>query len=636
MPTVIEYLLDDQLHVGALVEPEPRVSRLVVSDERGRTSRVPVDKVLFRHEVESVDELLRCLAVAQAEVDVALLWATVQGDEAPARDAAALARLYFDEASDLHRSAVYRALVADRLHFRRRGRTFEPRSPAELARLREQRRAVQRVADEVERLRSALRKRAVDDALERRLHRYLRGAADRELQRALEALSGNPAQLAFELLLDTGRLPATADLEVLQADLRAEHPGAAVAHAEALGAVPVEGPHQRAAFSIDDPDTREVDDALSVVREAELLRVDVDIADVAALVGVGDPVDREAQRRASTVYLPTGTIYMLPEAMGCGRGSLQAGERRSALRTSVWLDEEGAVRRYEFGRVAVEVQRRLDYETADALLSSADDAIPAGDHPVVEELRLLAKLAGQLAVRRVARGALSWRRPEWKIRVAPDGQTVSVRRIDPESPSRAIVAELMILANGLAARHAATLGVPIIYRVQPAPVDHPPKARPGEARVRVPPAALSLRPAPHWGLGLEAYTQVSSPLRRYADLVVQRQLSAALAGEPLAYTADALLAVLATAEATERELKRLESAVTARWALEYVARLEQRAGLDGAVVGDAPGGSRVVLGCCGAQGILVDERTRVVGEPVVVDVEVVRPRQGVLRLRESR
>lgn len=635
MPTVIEYLADDQLQVGVLAEPDPRNNRLVVSDARGRTSRVRLDKVLFRHEATSVDELTRRLAAVQADVDVALLWGTLQGAQPAPRDAAELAQLYFDEAGDLHSSAIYHALCADRLHFRRRGRCFEPRSRAELAQLQEQQQAERHMADAVELLTGALRERAVDDALGRRLERYLRGgAADRQLQRALEVLSGRPAQLAFELLLGAGRLPATADLEVLQADLRAEHPTAAVIHAHSLAA-PVAGPAQRAAFSIDDPETREVDDALSAARDGALLRVDVDIADVAGLVGAGDPVDREAQRRATTVYLPTGTIYMLPEVIGCTLGSLRAGEARPVLRTSVWIDAEGSVRRCEIGRAVVKVARRLDYDTADALLGCSDVEVAPADRSVVEELRLLATLAERLAARRRARGALFLRRAEWKIHVSPDGETISVRSIPPGSPSRAIVAEMMILANGLAAQHAAAHGVPIIYRVQPPPLDGRP-ADEAWPRRAVPPAALSLRPAPHWGLGLEAYAQVSSPLRRYADLVVQRQLRAALAGEPPVHSADALLAALATAEATEREIKRLESAVTARWALEYVARLVQRTGVAGTVVGEAAGGSRVELSCCGAQGILVEDRPRAIGEPVVVDVGVVRPRQGVLRLRPAK
>jgi exoribonuclease-2 len=324
---------------------------------------------------------------------------------------------------------------------------------------------------------------------------------------------------------------------------------------------------------------------------------------------------------------------MLPERIGCDLGSLTAGEARPGVRYSAWIDDDGALRRHEITRTTIRVERRLDYDAADQLL--------AGGGEEAGSLLTLDQVARRLAARRKERGAIFIRRPEWKIRVTEEGRHIEVKPIPSASPSRLLVAEMMILANGIAAREAAARSIPLIYRAQAPPADPLPAgarddpALPYKLRGQIQPAALSLAPAPHWGLGLEAYTQITSPLRRYADLVLERQLCAALADEPRPYTGEELLKVMATAEAAEQEHRRIEAAVTARWALEHVARLPEQRGLRGIVVGEVGGGYKVELQCCGAQGLLVTKGRYDLGQEVAVDVKSVQPRRGSLRLVAS-
>jgi exoribonuclease-2 len=147
------------------------------------------------------------------------------------------------------------------------------------------------------------------------------------------------------------------------------------------------------------------------------------------------------------------------------------------------------------------------------------------------------------------------------------------------------------------------------------------------------PVSLSTERGPHAGLGLALYAQLSSPLRRYADLVLQRQLRAALAGEPAPYSTAGLLSIIAVVEESERAIRRAEAAEGVRWALELVARLERGTPLAGVVLGSAPGGVRVQLELCGAIGLLDDGRRHEPGERVEVEVTSVEPRRGRLRLR---
>lgn len=633
MPTLVSLLDGEQLLVRLLKAQEKK--KLCLEDYRGRQSSIAPDKVVFHHQAASIPELEERLNSLAADIDVPLLWETARAESTEPWDMRDLARLYFESDSDDHVAAVFRALVAERLHFRRKGRLFEPRSNDELDLLREQRAAVERAENEQARLQDRLQRGEVSTDLSRRLLAFLRGGDDKLLARALDTIFNDPAREAFELLERLGVLPATASLEVLQANVQADHPPAVLAHAAALQLVPNRPEVRAAGFSIDDEETREVDDVLSIHQEGPLLRVDIDIADPAALVLPGDPVDREALRRATTIYLPTGIFYLLPERIGCQLCTLQAGEPRPALRTSVWLDEDGQVAGHELSRITIRVGERLDYAQADQLLGS-------GQGPTATRLRLLQGVAEKLAARRRKAGALFLQRREWKVRVTEGGGVITIKRIEPDSPSRRLVAEMMILTGRLAAEEASSKGLPIIYRVQPAPIEPLPDLLPGhpaafeQLRRFIQPATLSLSPAPHWGLGLDAYTQVTSPLRRYADLVVQRQLISAMEGHGSLYAQEDLLRVLAAAESTEKEAKRIEAAVSERWRLEYMDRLPVKDGLEALVLGEHPGGGyRVELDCCGALGVLLDDRRHEPGTSLLVNVKTVRPRRGVLRLLPS-
>jgi exoribonuclease-2 len=436
MERLVEYIADEQLLLGRITDQDKK--KLTITDPRGRASRVAPDKVLFRHSGASYEEVACRLEALQEEVDVQLLWETLLADEdLSAREAPELARIYFDDSSDAHSSAIFRALSADRLHFRRRGRTFEPRSAEELQRLQEQRQSEQ----------NALSKKPLDEEHCQRIERHLRHGGDRPLAGILAQLSRTPERHAFDLLLQSGHLPPTADLEVIQANLRQRHPQSVLEHAASLTPVPGEDPLQLSAFTIDDAETREVDDALSICRDGDLLRVDIDIADVASLVAANDPVDQEALRRAVTIYLPTGTTFMLPEHLGCNLLSLQDGQPRPAMRTSVWLNSEGQIIRYQLQSTRIQVSQRLDYDTADQLLQG-------GEGQTTEALRLLDDIASKLAARRRADGAFSFHQREWKLHVSADGETITVKPLPHASPSRRMVAEMMILANRLAADYA--------------------------------------------------------------------------------------------------------------------------------------------------------------------------------------
>lgn len=636
MAVIVEYLSEEELATGQVAEEDAK--RLQVRDVHGRVQRVAPDKVLFRHHAPSIAALLTQLEALQASVDVGLLWAALEDDDASPREASQLARLFFERDDALHSSAVYRAVLTDRVFFRRRGRQLTRRSPTEIEQLRQMRAAEQRSAAELATTQAALSARPLDAALAQRLERWLRGQPDRALDPGLATLGGDPAEQVFELLLRDGRLPPTADLEVIRADLREAHPPAVLAHAEALELTAPDAP-LTAELAIDDPDTREVDDAVSISADAGLWRLDIDIADATAYVRPGDPIDQEAARRATTVYLPTGRYYMLPERISCERASLLVGAARPVLRTSVWLDEDANVVRSSWQRAWVTLRQRLSYEQADALLADTSATDGAATDALAGKLRRLEALTQARREQRRKRGALVLQRHEWKIVVQRETAAIEVRPIEPASPARRMVAELMILTNELAAQLSRERQLPTIYRGQAAPTTPLPTLDPTDPlalvllRGLITPAFLSLRPETHWALGLPAYTQVTSPLRRYGDLVLQQQIVAHLAGDPLPYDETALLTVLGTLERSEQAMRRLENSVTQRWALEYVARQDRALPRRGWIVGEVGGGYKVRLAECGAEGLLnARPGSYRLGQELLLRVERLIPRRGTMRL----
>jgi exoribonuclease-2 len=460
-----------------------------------------------------------------------------------------------------------------------------------------------------------------------------------------------PKEAAFDLLVKTGRLDPEADPLLVIAGIEERFPAKALERAEALTLFT--GDEERIdftslpAFSIDDEETREIDDALTVEFEGDVVRVGIHIADVSYFVDKGDPLDDQASRRSVTLYLPTRRVMMFPERLACDLASLNHGEPRPTMSFEVTFDEEANILNWRICRGQIKVAHRLNYEQADELIQS----------PAIDELTLALKklhaLTSRLLSQRLEQGAIIIRRPEVKIRVRDDRVTVKV--IDPSAPGRVLISEMMILANRLAAQYAARHAVPIIFRAQdpPASADHPLSGIWGGAQIdnlrysevydpvesakvlrRLKRSRLSLSPQAHTGLGLDAYTQLTSPIRRFADLVIQRQMAAHLAGQPLRYEREELLEVLINAEAAEQEMKGIERKAVQFWALEYLARYRRDEQFEAIVIDKVGGGYVVELSDIFIRGYLATSTSHEPGDRCCLTIDRIDPKRSVLRMKE--
>lgn len=585
--SIIEYLDQGRLKAALVTREQER--HLAVIDSAGHERLVPRDLVLMRHpdrhaEREHVTEVLTSLerdrAELAAELDLHLLWEVVQ-EQSRSFSAPELSDLFFGRHSSAAASVMLEALLNDRTYFVRRHMDFVPRSRDQVERLRIQNDRIRARSEDYRRIQKYLREivngaempppeeaAGLVDELARYLKNPFTRSRDMTQMLAQAAPEVDPAETAFEILERLNARPPVPRFAFI-AGLKSEFSDAAMK--EALAAIP--GPRAVSdggyAVTIDDPDTIEVDDALSCEALPDGgVRVRVHIAMVADFVVKGGAMDLEAAERATTVYLPETTIRMLPDPVSCRAASLIAGEDRPVLTTDVRLSADGELLDASIYPARIPIRQRLDYEQVDRILESSTHSDEVADTVV----RLHAA-ASQLRQRRRTAGAVLVQRREAKVRVHDDGEiTVSV--LDNASPARTLVAECMVLSNFVAARHAAANRIPLIYRVQP----NIGGGDLGSLRPR-----LSLHPEYHAGIGLDFYAQLSSPIRRYADLVLQRQLLGALEhGDrhtPI-YNDDELLTVLAGAENAEASGRELERRAKRYWILRYL----ERHALDGPIV----------------------------------------------------
>ena len=282
-------------------------------------------------------------------------------------------------------------------------------------------------------------------------------------------------------------------------------------------------------YTLDDNGTREIDDGISLMRDPQGDWIWIHIADPARLIEAGSPLDLEARRRATSLYLADGVRPMLPFSLAADVLSLRAGETCAALSAGVRLDAEGAVQESRICRSWVRPRYGLTYDDGDELIELA----PPGD----EDLADLSLLLQRRRQWRERQGAIGFDRPEGRFRRQEDAPALQV--IEPTA-ARRMVSEAMLLMGAVVADFGVRHDLALPFRSQP-PADLPSptelQAIPeGPARDAAIKRCLSrgvqgTSPMAHFSLGLASYVQATSPIRRYADLLSHRQLIASLDGQ---------------------------------------------------------------------------------------------------------
>ena len=289
-------------------------------------------------------------------------------------------------------------------------------------------------------------------------------------------------------------------------------------------------PAEDSAFiSIDSATTRDIDDAFRIASaEDGGWNVEVALACPAWFWDFDSPLGKAVFHRATSIYLPEGNCHMMPETLGEGAFSLFEGQLRPALVVGAHVAPDGTLGEGSFRFASIKVAKNLNYPDCEAALDGEENAAS----PFAESLRLAADMSDRRLAYRVEHGAVIIERPEIDFELEGEGADTTVKLKPYPSAPRAqlLVAELMVVANAALAEWAVKNDVPLLFRTQDVAVPKEYagvwKSAPDIARVvRILVAAsLDVSARPHAGMGLAAYSPVTSPLRRFTDLVNEAQL----------------------------------------------------------------------------------------------------------------
>ncbi len=587
---IVEYIDRQRIICALVLEPKSQRLHLLTEHDRElnlaaqRLSHTSGDRIDPGMGRSAVVQHLRDIAARRQslseQVDVKSLWDIVHS-EADAIDLPTMTSLVFPNDPDAdHESAVIRALFRNRLYFKFNVDSFVPYTEKQ----------VQQMAAKAEKEAEAKRLTETGAQWLKNLHQcsgtpapppenvarvlmdyYLFGKESAFAAVAKTILRDAGVQHEediFRLLVKAGIWQKDEHIDLLRHQVPRAFSPAATARVAQCNGIPVraEGPRRDLTglplITIDGRATLDFDDALSIEPLADGHRVGIHISDVAHFVKKDDPLDQEARNRGSSLYFPDHRIPMLPPDLSENLCSLMAGQVRPAISIMVDTSRDGTILGYDIFPSIVRVVRQLTYSEAD-LLAASDPA-----------LRALHAVARRLRQWRLEQGAVHISLPEVSVQMDAAGRPV-IARVEREAPARMLVAEMMILANWTMARFLSEHRTAAVFRSQPAPRTRLFQGDEGTLfqnwmqRRHLSRFVLDTTADRHAGLGLDAYVTATSPIRKYYDLITQRQIRA-ISGLEVPYSREEMDALLRKLEHPMRYVPRLQYMRHRYWLLRHL------------------------------------------------------------------
>ena len=577
-------------------------TRVKIAIGRNKEARLPLARVMLTTGMkaadhEAVENLTREAETVASELDLTELWDIVCDD----RDALSLedmAELYWsNDPTSAQRVGLLFHLDRNDLRFTTKGSEYTPRTREEVAELEARRERTARHAEEAVALAECLSSgKLPEEITSHQAHLldqirglavfgddYTRAASAKKYLESITDVSRDPQRTAFLTLANAGHISRDEFLALEQAAIPIEFSDDVLAEARSLDvSSQFDDSHRRDLTSldvitVDDEDTTDRDDGLSIEYvEADIdgvmtdaYRVGIHIADASSIVQPESALDKDADRRMATMYLPERKIWMLPPQVAADLGSLSPGERRLAVSLLATISKDAEVVSWEVTPSIIQSRAALSYDTVDARI--ADQNAPM--HRELSSLRVLAK---KIKAKRESTGTPNLDRDELSVKVSESGE-ITVNVLQRSNPARTMIAEFMIFYNAMLAEFCKKNELPAPYRSQKAPDLSDIVAQTPEGLLRwyltvrkMGPATISTEPGAHAGLGVPAYIQASSPLRRYPDLVIQRQVSHFLKTGEKFYSDEEISSVAQRADMQIREISRMEFDREKYWFLKHL------------------------------------------------------------------
>ncbi len=508
----ILYEEDGSFKVGSIMTDN--TTSLQIESLSGKRSKIKAANVMLQFTQPEMCEFIPQAEALASEIEVEFLWECCPTDEFGFEE---IATEYFGhKPSSLEAAATLIRLHSAPIYFHKKGKGRYRAAPPEVLKAALAGAEKKRLALEAQaHMTAQLIRFELPEAFGAQINTLLYKPDRNTLEvKALESACAATHLSASHLLHRCGALPSTQDYH-LQKFLFENFPkgtGFPEVGLSAWEELPLGASN---AFSIDDATTTEIDDAFSVEKlDNGNWRIGVHIAAPALGMPRDSDADKIAASRLSTVYMPGAKITMLPEHI-VEAFTLTADRVCPALSMYIEVENETlAILNYESRIERVHIAANLRHDTLEPLFNEQSLAEEKLNYPYAEELTLLWHLSQKMEA---ARGKADNNiQLDYNFHIDNDHVTITHRRRG--SPIDKVVSELMILVNCEWGKHLAEHGFPGIYRTQQG----------GKVR-------MSTVAAPHQGLGVAQYMWSSSPLRRYVDMVNQRQIIAMLKGESAPY-----------------------------------------------------------------------------------------------------
>ncbi len=590
---IVEYI-DQQKIISAVLLQEKK-GKLKLLNENNREvnlsekrlshiSSVCLDTAAYRDSmVNDLKNLTQKRNQLSESIDIKELWELLHED-AEDIDIPTMTLFCFDPPLTCdHESAVIRAFFKDRLYFKFNKLVFTPYSEDQVAarkrQLIEEERRARLVQEGVDWILSLINNKngskiETSPATLRILKNYYLFNTDSDTSQTARAIIKrsplNSVEQLFPLFVKSGVWHADENIDLLSMQIPTAFSNTVLDQESKLTTSAdsfLDDPKRKdlthvPLITIDGQSTLDFDDAISLEKSDSGYVLGIHIIDVDAYIKSGDPIDLAARERASSIYMPDDKLPMIPSNLSEDLCSLKEGEVRPGISTMIQMNRFFEVRDYEIVPSIIKVHTQMSYAEAN-LLNGKNDPITS-----------LYKIATLLREKRLKAGAIQITLPEVNVWLE-ENREIGYAKVDRENPSRMLVSEMMIFANSLMAEFLAHHHVPAVFRSQAAPKQRLFKGIETSLilnfmqRKHLSRAVISTDPQAHSGLGVKAYVTATSPIRRYHDLLTQRQIKSVF-GYHNTYSKDELDYILQTISIAVANAGRVQAARKRFWIIKYL------------------------------------------------------------------